>query len=148
VRWLAVGLGLFLFGAIALIYPLIYDAWSWRFLFDGVLFGGTVILLGFIFSGEPWMGRAASSPYALVVMWALFVFLSAGSSGAAAAQGKTDFYTLPSRPNVALVATSDDVLSGVYIEPKNKFTDKLFVLRLESGHVVTLAKKHLGHLHR
>jgi hypothetical protein len=147
VRWLATELGLFLFGAIAVLYPAIYDAWSWRFLFDGILVGGVVVLLGSLFADEPWMDRATSSPYALVAVWALFVLLSASPAGRAKAQGQTDFYTLPSQPSVALVATSTDVLSGVYVVPKNKLTRKLFVLRLEVGKPVQLVKKDLGQLH-
>jgi hypothetical protein len=148
VRWLAEELGLYLFGAIAILIPTIYGTWSWRSLFDGVLFGTAVILLGHLLAREPWARRAASSPYALVVPWALFVLLTANPRGTAAAQSKTDFYTLQSQPNVVLISASTDDLVGVYLKSKNKLDTKTFVLKLEGGQAVTLVKKHLGRLHQ
>jgi hypothetical protein len=147
VRWLAQELGLYLFGAIAILIPTIYGTWSWRFLFDGVLAGTAVIVLGLFLATEPWARRAASSPYALVVPWTLFVLLTASPRGTAAAQAKTDFYTLPSQPNVVLISPSTDNLVGVYLKSKNKLGTKIFVLKLEGGQVVTLVQKHLGRLH-
>jgi hypothetical protein len=96
---------------------------------------------------ETWAQRMAASPYALALVWILFVLLTAHSRGTAAAQAKTNFYTLPSQPKVALISTSAENLVGVYLKSKNQLDKKIFVLKLDGGHALRLVQKRLGSLH-